>query len=68
MRARGEIAEKWRECGKMKRWERGTEGRKRRHSVIHGYEFSSARTARNDLLNYTAATSNLNYCDECSPG
>lgn len=45
----------------------GAEGRKQSHSVIHGYKFNSAGTTRNDLLNQTAATSNLNYFDKYSP-
>lgn len=53
--------------GEMKT-KRAEGGKKWRHGVIHGYKFNSARTTRNDLLNHTAATSNLNYCDKCSPG
>lgn len=44
------------------------EERIQRHSVIHRYRFNCARTMRDDLLNHTAATSNLNYCDKRSLG
>lgn len=41
---------------------KGAEGRKQSHCVIRGYKFNG--TARNDLLNQIAGTSNLNYFDK----
>lgn len=43
---------------------KGAEGRKQSHCVICGYKFNG--TARNDLLNQIAGTSNLNYFDKHS--
>lgn len=52
----------------IKRREQGAKRRKRHRCVIHERKFNRAWTTRDDLLNHTAATSNLNYCDKHSPG
>lgn len=39
--------------------------RGREETTASGFKFNCGKRTRNDLLNRTSATSDLNYCDKC---